>query len=288
MAKPCKENSGTMRIQHNIVDQLVDQLIEERCVRLQKHTLLWSLIRPVLHRVLGYDKARMMADHIATLTGFDAFNEVAHMLELSLNIEGLHHVPKSGRLVVIADHPTGLADGVAVFDALKAHRPDLVFLANADALRVVPRGSDLIIPVEWVLEKRSRETARNTLMGIKRAMNEERCIIMFPAGKLAALTINGLADKPWASSATTLARKYNAPITPLHIAARNSALYYIFCALNDELRDITLFHELLNKAKQSFDMTFGPLINTWHLPEGAEAATAFVRQIVTQDLAITE
>lgn len=267
---------------------IVDELIEERCVHLRRNPLLWAMLRKLLYRALGYKSACVMANQIADLNGNQAFEEVSRMLNLRLNIQGLHHVPKTGRLVVIADHPTGLADGVAVFDALKVHRPDLTFLANADALRVVPNGADLIIPVEWVLEKRTRETARSTLSGIRAAMQDERCIVMFPAGKLASLTINGLKDKPWATSATTLARKYMAPITPVHIRARNSALYYLFCMLNGELRDITLFYELLNKAGKTFDMTFGSLIEHTHLPAGAEAATQYIRQIVTSDLAITE
>ncbi len=267
---------------------IVDELIEERCQRLRAQKALWPLIQPVLYRVLGYARARDMAERIAHSTGFEAFDEVSRILDLRLNVDGLHHVPKTGRLVVIADHPTGLADGVAVFDALKKKRPDLMFLANADALRVVPRGADLIVPVEWVLEKRSRETARATLAGVKKAMADERCIVMFPAGKLAGLTINGLQDKPWQSTAVSIARKYEAPVAPLHISGRNSVLYYLFCALNAELRDVTLFHELLNKAGQSFAMTFGPLINTGQLPANASEATAHVRHTVTQELAVTE
>lgn len=267
---------------------VVDELIEERCVHLRRNPVLWGMLSQVLYRALGYENARAMADQIAPLNGFQAFEAVSKILNLELNIEGLHHVPERGRLVVIADHPTGLADGVAAFDALKTHRPDLTILANADALRVVPNGTDLIIPVEWVLEKRSRKTARATLMGIKAAMKDERCIVMFPAGKLAGLTVKGLKDKPWASSSAALARKYNAPIAPLHISARNSVLYYLFCLISCELRDITLFHELLNKAGKTFDLTFGPLVKAADLPKNVDEASAMVRQIVTQQLAITE
>ena len=45
----------------------------------------------------------------------------------------------------------------------------------------------------------------------------------------------------------TLARRFSAPIVPLHIRARNSWLFYALSQLSHELRDITLFHELLNK-----------------------------------------
>ncbi len=262
---------------------IVDELIEERCQHLCAHKRLWRLLRPALYRALGYEKARAMADSVAPCSGFAAFAQVAALLGLTLEVSGLHQVPRSGRLVVIANHPTGLADGVAVFEALKSRRPDLAFVANADALRVIPAGEDVIIPVEWVLQKRSRATARATLVAFRRAMQDERCVIMFPAGKLAKLTVSGLRDCPWESSAVSLARKFGAPITPLHIGARNSALYYLFCLLNHELRDITLFHELLNKAGQGFTLRFGAPLQPRALPAGADEACALVRRLVIHE-----
>ena len=78
-------------------------------------------------------------------------------------MRGLHHLPRTGRCVIVANHPTGIADGIAVHDALKAARPDMVFYANSDAHRVSPRLSETLIPVEWVEKKRTRERTRLTL-----------------------------------------------------------------------------------------------------------------------------
>ena len=65
----------------------------------------------------------------------------------------------------------------------------------------------------------------------------------------------------------TLARKFNAPILPLHIRARNSWLFYGLSQLSTELRDVTLFHELLNKRGRRFELTFGDLIDAADLPD---------------------
>jgi putative hemolysin len=80
-----------------------------------------------------------------------------------LTVEGIERMPREGRLIVAANHPTGLADGVAVWDLLKRVREDIIFFANADAIRVNPKFEDVIIPVEWVMEKRSPAKARETL-----------------------------------------------------------------------------------------------------------------------------
>lgn len=230
--------------------------------------------------MLAYDAAVFLADTIRPLSGHQAFQRVSRHINPRTAVVGLSNLPKKGPCVVIANHPTGLADGLAVFQAIRERRPDHLFLANADALRVIPHGDDIIIPVEWVKDKRSHAKARDTLLAVKSALKNGKCVVIFPSGRLAKLGWTGLTEQPWESSAAMLARKYKAPVTPLNIKARNSTLYYLFSWLNTELRDITLFHELLNKKRQVFKLTFGETISPDDIAKNADVATAEIRDIV--------
>jgi putative hemolysin len=259
---------------------IVEELIAERAPRLMSKPRLFKFVKPILYRMLAYDAAVFLADMIRPLTGWEAFSRVSEHIRPHTVVTGRAHLPETGGCIIIANHPTGLADGLAVFDAIREHRPDHLFLANADALRVIPKGDDLIIPVEWVKSKRNHSKARNTLLGVKKALKDGRCVVIFPSGALAAFGWRGLVDKPWQSSAAMLARKYKAPIIPLNIKARNSVLYYLFAKLNAELRDITLFHELLNKKAKRFRLAFGAPILPESLSKNAEEATADIRKIV--------
>lgn len=259
---------------------IIEQLIAERAQKLMKRQRVWRAIRPALYKMLGYEKAVAMADTVADMSGWDAFAHVSAMLDLPPLVSGLEHVPKTGAALIIANHPTGLADGIFVYDALKALRPDHIFLANADAVRVAPKCTDIIIPVEWVVEKRSPAKARNTLKAINTALTNQRAVVIFPSGVLAKMTWRGLVDKPWNPTAVSIARKNKVQIIPLHINARNSAMYYIFAFLNNELRDITLFHELFNKSVSKPELTFGAPIDVATLPKGSAQSTQEVRKIV--------
>lgn len=261
---------------------IVEELIAERAPRLISKPRLFKLVQPMLYRMLAYDAAVFLADTIKPLTGHEAFSRVSNHISPRTAVTGLQHLPKSGGCIVIANHPTGLADGLAVFQAIRDRRPDHLFLANADALRVIPKGEDIIIPVEWVKSKRNHSKTRDTLLAVKAALNAGRCVVIFPSGALAKLSWRGLVDKPWQSSAAMLARKYKAPVIPLRIKARNSFLYYAFARLNAELRDITLFHELLNKKGQTFRLSFGEPILPEALSKNADEATAYIRKIVGQ------
>lgn len=257
---------------------VVDQLIEERARHLSQDPVLWPLIRTFVYPILQYGKAIDMADEIADQGGVEVLDRLSRLLHLRLEVSGLQHVPKTGPVIIVANHPSGIADGIAVYDALKRVRPDITFFANRDAIRAASGLADLIIPVEWVEEKRSRLRSRETLASAVRAFKAERCVVLFPSGKLARMGPDKqLIEREWLPSVAIFARKYDCPIVPAHIEMRNSGLYYLFWRLNEELRDITLFHELLNKKDKLFKITFGPLIQPTDLKGDPNAVADALR-----------
>jgi putative hemolysin len=266
-------------------DHIVDVLIAERAPKLSGGPL-WPVLRPLLYALLDYGKARRMADAIQPLPGRAALDHVSDLLALKVAASGLERLPREGRLVVVCNHPTGIADGVAVFDALKALRPDICFYANADAHRVAPRFDEVLIPVEWVEAKRTREKTRTTLTLTREALEAERCLVIFPAGRLARRQADGrLAESEWMSSAVSIARKYDAPVLPIHVAGPWSTLFHLFHGFSSELRDITLFHELLNKRGREFSLTVGQTIPSAALDGDPAEVTARLKAYVEHDLA---
>jgi putative hemolysin len=266
---------------------VVDVLIAERAPRLAASPA-WPLARPLLYALLDYRKARRMADAIAPLCGREALDHVSQLLGLKVEARGFARIPAAGRLVAVCNHPTGIADGVAVYDLLKQVRPDLCFYANADAQRVSPRLAEVLIPVEWVEAKRTRQTARLTLEATRAAMEAERCLTVFPSGRLSRRQPDGrLSDPPWAPTAITVARRHGATVLPIHVAGPWSTLFHLFHGWSQELRDITLFHELLNKRGGRFVLTVGPPIAPEALAgdagEAAGRLKAYVEEVLAAD-----
>lgn len=261
---------------------IVDVLIEERAPKLSASPV-WPLVRPALYTLLDYRKARAMADAIAPMSGREAIDYVSSLLQVKVEIRGLGHLPREGRTIVVANHPTGIADGIAVYDALKTARPDMVFYANSDAHRVCPRLSEVLIPVEWVEEKRTRERTRLTLQMTRKAMEAERALMIFPAGRLARRAADGrLTDKPWAASALSIARKYEAPVVPVHVTGPWATLFHLFDRFSGELRDVTLFHELLDKRGRRFSLIVGRPIDPARI-EDIEALKRYVERVLPHE-----
>lgn len=254
---------------------IVDVLIEERAPKLST-SAAWPALRPILYTVLNYNKAVRMADTIAPMSGPDALESISDLLSVKLDVTGLERMPKDGAFLILGNHPTGITDGIALYDAVKSARPDVLFYANSDAERVCPRFTETLIPVEWVLAKRTRERTRVTLKMTDEAFEANRPLAIFPAGRLARMRDGLLLDPEWMPTAASLARKYELPILPVHMSGPYSFWFHTFAKLSAELRDITLFHELLNKQGKTYKLTFGPLIPAEH---AAGDSTALIRKL---------
>ena len=236
---------------------IVDVLIEERAVNLMQRPTTWRLIRTLGDGILGYKKAIRMADEIAPLRGRETFDYMSDLLQLKLTVNGLEYVPRTGATILTPNHPAGIADGIAVYDALKQIRGDIIFVANRDAIRVSPGLSETIIPVEWRDEMRTATRNRETISALIRAIKNERLVVIFPSGRLARPTIKGLQERAWQITALNLAKKYQINVLPMHIKGRNTFLYYLSWYINSELKDITIFRELLHKTGQRYTLNIG-------------------------------
>lgn len=257
--------------------EIVDQLIEERAPWLRGNGAVVGIARALLFRVLHYHRTIHIAETLRPMPAADILGSLADMIAHHVEVAGLEHLPKTGPAIVVSNHPTGIADGIVLYGALAQARPDLFIFANADALRVLPQLSELIAPVEWRPEKRTHKQNRETLAYANTAFDAGRLGVIFPSGRLAKRQWLSLHERPWMASAAMLARKYALPVVPLHITARNSALFYLFDRIHPTLRDITLFHEVLNKVHQPYRVTIGAPIDPASLPSGSVEATEVLR-----------
>ncbi|MDO9416508.1 GNAT family N-acetyltransferase [Pararhizobium sp.] len=263
---------------------VVDTLIAERGQKIVRHPL-WPVMRPFLYLLLNYRKAIEFADGVANMPGFQAFEHLSSILELDVRVRHEDRIPRTGGFIMVSNHPTGIADGIAVFDLLRHRRPDMMFFANRDAIRVNPRFVEMIIPVEWREEHKSKLKARETLQVTNRTIEEEKAAILFPSGRIAYWANGRLNERPWKTSAVGFARKYNVPVLPVHITARNSGLFYWLAKHSTELRDMTVFHELLNKKGDTFDFTIGKLIEPDALDGDLAEVTRALERHTVVDLA---
>ncbi len=266
---------------------IVDQLIRERAPGLSGG-LAWPVVRPPLYKLLNYAEARDMADTIKDMDGREALEHASDLLDLQVSAEAVDCVPGDGACLIVVNHPTGIADGVAVHDALIERRPDLCFFVNADALRICEGLEQVAVPVVWPPEERDLESSKETLRQAVDAIENERAIVIFPSGAVARKRKREgeVRDEPWEATPVTLARKHDVTIVPCHLSGPESRLFHLFDTVSEELRDVTLFHEMLNKKGDRFKLVFGEPMEPDALEDlDDQETTDSLRRFVNEDLA---
>ncbi len=255
----------------------IDPLIAERAPWLFNGALTSRAALAGLERLLGYGRTVALAERFETMQTRRIMAEMGTMLAREVTASGLGHIPTHGPALIVANHPTGIADGIILHHLISQVRPDLFIYANSDILRVLPQMSELILPVEWRAEKRTHAKTRETMAATQTALSEGRLGVIFPSGRLAKRRGLQLYERPWMPSAAMIARKFDLPVIPVNLRARNSALFYLFDLIHPTLRDITLFHETLNKDRQPYRIRVGRPIEPADLPQKSEEAISVLR-----------
>lgn len=256
----------------------IDPLIAERAAWLFADQPHAKLSRQALMKILGYEETLELGEMYRDWPTDEIMRHVAGLLCRDVKATGLENIPRNGPALIVANHPTGIADGIVLHHLLESFRPDLFVYANSDILRVLPQFESLIVPVEWRTEKRSHAKTRETMVHTKRALDDGKLGIIFPAGRLAKRRGLRLHERPWMASAAMIARKFDLPVIPVNIRSRNSVLFYLFDLIHPSLRDITLFHETLNKDRQPYRVTIGEPISPSALPTKSEEGIELLRK----------
>ena len=259
---------------------IIDRLIHERAPWLASQSPLTATLDTFLKFCLDYDNTVTEAKNLEHLSGTDVLNKLSTELARQVNIGDLQNIPEAGSALIVANHPTIIADAIILYKVLSTKRRDLYYFANNDNLRIFPQLEEHIAPVEWRKEKRRKSSIQATLRFIKTAIQNEKLDVIFPSGRLAKLKGFKLVERNSMTSAVTVAQKYNCPLNPVHIAARNSYLFYLFDLIHPTLRDITRFKETLNKKRFRFDVNIGPSVWPQSLSKDPKVASNMLKEKV--------
>jgi putative hemolysin len=173
-----------------------------------------------------------------------------------LSEEALRKIPAEGRLICVANHATGPLDGLILLHLIGRVRQD-VKIVLTDLLAELDQLEDLFL----LYDQYASRLQKQNILAIRKSLLAEQAVIFFPAGEVTKLSWDGLREKNWMAGPLTLAGKYDVPILPVHLQARNSLLYYLSAKLHRNLSTLLLTHEMFGKRSQRVPVTIGELIS---------------------------
>lgn len=190
-------------------------------------------------------------------------------------------IPQSGRCIIVANHPMGAPDALALLHFVGSFRRDVKILANDFLSTLEPLG-ELLLPLRIL---GGRPDARS-IQAVEDALNAEQAVIVFPAGEVSRLGLRGVRDGQWRRGFLRFARRTAAPIIPLRIEGRNSALFYGASAIYKPLATMMLVREMFARRGARLNLRVGLPLQLGDLkPDGQPATDRVLMRRVRDALA---
>lgn len=234
----------------------IEKLIENRYPHFlsNKPVILKKLVLFILKKILYEKEINNFLLKNSHLTGVALINELFHTLNFSYLIldKDRQKIPFEGKLLIVANHPIGSLDSLALLKVVYDVRQDVKIIAN-DILYNIENLRSLFLP--YNIESISAQ--KKNILAINEALGHEQAVIMFPAAEVSRLRFLKIHDSKWNKGVIYFSKKLNVPILPIYIKAKNSFLFYFVSILNKNISRLLLAHELFNKKDKSIWMKIG-------------------------------
>jgi len=167
-------------------------------------------------------------------------------LHVVTNEDALARMPKTGPLVVVANHPFGVLDGVVICHLVHRVRSDFQILTNA-VLNRADEVKEFLLPVDFTETEEALQTNLKSRAAAKHLLLNGGCLIVFPAGAVATtpkLWDKRAVDAEWKNLTARLISQGKADVVPVFFAGQNSMLFQLASHLSMTLRLSLLFKEV--------------------------------------------
>ncbi len=229
---------------------------------IEKEEIKNSLNTPVLANditlklisgILGWSKANRFYNKVKSynirqfIQAYKRKSKIKHIVSQ----EHLKRIPSTGSLLIIANHPTGIPDGILILDQVLKIRKDVKIIANQLTYKVDPL-KPFTIPVD---PYENGDSVRQNALQIRNIfdwLNEGHCIILFPAGDVANYNFKEkcVDEQFWHSTARKIILKHKGAILPWAIQGKNSQLFYQLGKFHPSIKSALLPREGLKVRRK--------------------------------------
>jgi len=208
-------------------------------------------------------------------------------IELQTPAEQVENIPVTGALIVVANHPHGMVDGMVMAELIARKREDFLILTRS-LLSGVKEISKFMLPVPFPHEENS---FAESLAMRKKAMDHLKnggVIILFPAGEVAASkTLFGPAiESEWNPFTAKMIQRSGARVLPIFFPGQNSRFYQIANLISATMRQGLLLHEVVHSLNKPQSPVVGPTIDPESLKKWSSNPRGFMEWLRDHTLAL--
>ncbi|MEL6322978.1 MAG: lysophospholipid acyltransferase family protein [Pseudomonadota bacterium] len=228
----------------------------------------------MVERLSGQPRLKKLYDHYRADLAHDVpfFEAAIRLLDLDVRFSASRHseIPREGPLVVVANHPFGVLDGLVISWLMGLRRSDFKVLTNA-VLDGVPEARPYLLKVDF---SGTREAVEANVAMRREAMSHVKgggCLVVFPSGGVATTPRpfdRTAVDDEWKPFTAKLITQSRASVTPVYFEGQNSRLFQLASHVSIELRLALVFREVKRRMGKALPVEIGETIS----PEDLVAA----------------
>ena len=239
----------------------VDQVVAENLPQYNQKKFIGKSIKGALRYLLHEQECADFEKNYPHLKGVDFAEAVLDYFDFGYCVsdKDRRRIPATGRVVIIANHPIGSLDGLALFKLVSEIRPDLKVVANELLMQVTPL-HPILVPVNNM----TGGTPKKNIEMMHKHLNDEGALIIFPAGEVSRISPAGVRDGSWHRGFLRVATATKSPILPIFMDARNSAFFYALSAIYKPLSTLFLVKEMFKQAHKRMNVKVGDIIPFEH------------------------
>lgn len=169
----------------------IEQVISKHIPKLTQKPRLKSKISSILAELFHSTEINQFIAENKELAYPDFLDKTNQHLGLSYKVsqQSIENIPSRGRLVVIANHPLGSLDGLALLSLIRSVRPDVKIVVNELLWSIGP-----LRPFFLTVNNMGGGNSKEKLKQIQNVITDEQAVIFFPAGEVSRLTSRGIRD----------------------------------------------------------------------------------------------
>jgi len=184
-------------------------------------------------------------------------------LDIDFDEEKIKKIPSEGPLMIVANHPFGVLDGLVICWLTSKIRSEFKVLTHSLLLRA-SETKDFLLPIDFSENKNAMITNLETRKTARKILDEGGTIVVFPGGTVSTTKkfYNRTAlDPSWRNFTSRLIKRSKPTILPLHFTGQNSFLFQTASHLSETLRSSLLFHEVKRRINTKVPVIIGDPIS---------------------------
>lgn len=167
-------------------------------------------------------------------------------ITLETPADQIDRIPRTGPLVITANHPHGLIDGMVLAELIGRRRTDYKILTRS-LLTGVGEIAQFMIPVPFAHESDALQQSLEMRKSAMAHLSGGGCVVLFPSGTVAtsATAFGPVIEADWNPFTAKMIQRSGAAVVPIRFQGQNSRAYHVANALSSVLRQGLLLHEVV-------------------------------------------